>query len=219
MSTKIETHKTLWEDLHSKGYDVYSGNILFNALFNPHAVNKLMKSDSVLDIGCGNGDVFAWMKNYIREYSAVDISEIACQSLKDRFKDSNQLGSIIPVSGDGTLPFEDKRFDVVFSSLVFQHIHINHVIKYIKEAYRVTKDKSRILIHCTQWKEAKHDTIFLDKESSRDYVTGGMYSHDPETMKNVFADCGFHSFEKYQYTEDILKNIGATWWLYTAQKG
>ena len=83
-------------------------------------------SDSVLDIGCGNGYTTALLKRKTgMKVSGIDI--IDCNNSEFEFQRFN---------GE-SIPFEDKKFDVSYYAYVLHHI-VNPV-ELLKETLRVTK--------------------------------------------------------------------------------
>lgn len=222
---KPATFKEVWKKLHENGYNIYSGTIVLDLVMQ-HALKYFNTSQKVLDIGCGNGDVFAWLHKYIGEYNAIDISEVACESTLKRFKDNEKLNTVIPCVGDGTIPYHlcnDKTFDVVMSCLVLQHIHIDFVEKYIQESHAVLKDNGLIIFHCTEWPNHKHDNEIRNMDMSYElqynYVTGGVYSHTEDVMRPLFDKYGFDVIDFFRNdTHKHLASVGAVWTVYVARK-
>lgn len=111
---------------HLKNIRLYELNLV---------ISELSQDSSLLEIGAGAG----WQSKKLAEngfnVSAIDVCDT-------NYKDEQ----IFPViSYDGyTIPFEDKSFDVVFSSNVLEHIP--HVVDFQAEIRRVLKDDG-ICIH------------------------------------------------------------------------
>lgn len=99
----------------------------------------IKERDFILDIGCGNGSYLSDIKNKIKNSSCfgIEISKDAINLCKDK--------RIKLVLGDmEDIPFEDEKFDKVFSLGVIEHT--NNTQKVIKEIARVTKPDGIILI-------------------------------------------------------------------------
>ena len=132
------------------------------------------------------------------------------------------MGYIHHVDGSGIIPFKNENFDVVFSCLVLQHIHIKIVDKYIEESRRVLTKNGLIMFHCTEWPDFKSDRFFLenkDEELELEYLSGGMYSHTKDVMEELFIKHGFKLIDyKRVQDEHHLKKANAFWLMYVAQK-
>ena len=91
-----------------------------------------LKPDSLLDVGCGDGSlIFQYLKTLPKELHGVEgapkyIIEAEKRGIKVSSFDLN-----------GRWPYEDDKFDVVFSSQVIEHLHNTRM--FIEEAYRVLK--------------------------------------------------------------------------------
>ncbi|WP_342677064.1 class I SAM-dependent methyltransferase [Methanofollis sp. UBA420] len=116
---------------------------------------------SVLDVGCGTGDMANYMSDVVQEYVGLD------------------TGGLIQVHGSlYQLPIKDSAFDTVILSEVLEHLE--HPIYALKEIARVSKE--RILISVPNpWNmnqilslifqnhniiEKKHISLFGDNEIS-----------------------------------------------------
>ena len=95
---------------------------------------------SALDVGCGTGRVFSWMKkqlhdegHHIDRFVGVDPSENLLKIAKEKLPDCEWT------LGDATnLPFEDNQFSVVTATGILHHIE--NPRKAISEMFRVSKD-------------------------------------------------------------------------------
>ena len=219
----IDPMKKVWEQFHKDGYNAFSGKDVYLAILH-NFDNIFKKTDSVLEIGCGNGDSLLWLQDKVKYYSGIDISRNVCDKLIDRFREHLALTEVRECAGDGTIPFDDNTFDVVMSCLVMQHIHIKHVEKYIEESRRVLKNKGKILFHCAEWEISKSDAEFLkedtiDKKVQYDYVSGGIFSHTHDVMSQIFPKYGF-KLSHYLRTNEHpgLKEQNVYWSAYYAEK-
>jgi SAM-dependent methyltransferase len=98
---------------------------------------------SILDLGCGPGRMTGGLADKRVEYVGADI---VADSLRVAAKQhQGALDVRTPVSfdllpGDGSLPYPDEHFDVVFSYITLQHIPSREVqLSYILEAVRVLR--------------------------------------------------------------------------------
>lgn len=123
--------------------------------------------DSILDIGCGNGrlyQLFAGLSSDESQLSSsrpkpqgrvegspiassikffgVDISEKLIEIAKEKYPEGKFfVGDMVE------LPFEDKKFDVVFSLVAFHHLPTADLqLKALEEMKRVLKPNGKIIL-------------------------------------------------------------------------
>ncbi|HCR86048.1 MAG TPA: hypothetical protein DIV86_05155, partial [Alphaproteobacteria bacterium] len=115
----------------------------YDLLLRNHRIKKLIEiltplmpaNGSVLDIGCGNGNISRVLKEKFPDLKITGVDVIAGNS-----------EAIKIVQYDGKkLPFEDKQFDC--SMLITVLHHTDDYIPILEEAKRVTKDKIILFDH------------------------------------------------------------------------
>lgn len=109
---------------------------------------QLQRSDvKVLDAGCGTGNIAIEFKqaNPRIELHAVDADNEILTIAKERAKKLN-LDINFRQSFLQKLPYKDKFFDIVYSSLVFHHLNTKSKNKAMKEICRVLKKKGKFYL-------------------------------------------------------------------------
>jgi Methylase involved in ubiquinone/menaquinone biosynthesis len=91
-----------------------------------------LSPQSLLDVGCGDGNMlFRYFKQVPTEFYGVE----GAPPLKAK---AEQRGiKIFSCDLNGRWPFEDGKFDVVFSSQVIEHLHNTRL--FVEETYRELK--------------------------------------------------------------------------------
>lgn len=95
--------------------------------------------DSLLDVGCGDGSLlFRYLKKIPCEFYGVEGAP--------EYKAKAEQRGIKVSSFDlnGRWPYEDNKFDVVFSSQVIEHLHNTRL--FVEEAHRVLKPGGTAII-------------------------------------------------------------------------
>lgn len=87
-----------------------------------------------LDVGCGPGETDAYLVDELGELHGVDISE----GLLDTARDRNPGVTYMLYDGD-RLPFDDRRFDLVFAICVVHHVPPTHWRRFVAELSRVLR--------------------------------------------------------------------------------
>jgi ubiquinone/menaquinone biosynthesis C-methylase UbiE len=118
-------------------------------LFDSFEMNNKM---TLLEIGCGRGEMLSNFKNLGLEVKGIDLSPQAPTFQKDiNIKVSNVEKE--------PLPYDDNSFDIIYSKSVLEHFYYPE--KYMKEAYRVLKPNGLILTLVPDW-ESNYKTYFDD---------------------------------------------------------
>lgn len=218
-----------WADLHSKGYAVYSGNMVYSMVLED--MMSQFSSDypprRILDIGCGNGDAMRWLGSHFDslspaggQYRGIDISEVAVESMKRKWRSGGSTlweidGRVC--DGEGNIPYDDGYFDAVVSCLVLQHVHPRYMIRYFSEMRRVLRPGGKVLLHTTRWPHVRQNEEFLKDDLVydaliRDMVTGGMFSHDHAFVSSQLAQNSIRLL-RHREVQDAahLAPAGAFW--------
>lgn len=90
---------------------------------------------TVLDAGCGSGDVVKYLISKGYEAKGIELSNSV---LKDYANDLYKK-RIVQQGSLTKLPFKDNEFDVVFSSEVLEHINEEDIPLVVSELFRVCK--------------------------------------------------------------------------------
>lgn len=125
----------------------------FEQYFTAH-----VKSEQVLDYGCGMGEIvlFARNKGYafwgVDNYYDDDLPDYDHAHLDPKLKKYVKL-----LDEDGNCPFEDHSFDYIYSNQVFEHVE--NLEKVLQELYRVLKPGG-IMVHNFPCKELINEAHF-----------------------------------------------------------
>jgi len=134
-----------WNEIHALKHDLdkfYNHpNKIFRYIENKRIetlieLADIKETDLVLEIGCGAGHILERIKK--GRLFGIDISYIQIERAKKRLND-NVLLTKSP--GEKT-PFEDRYFDKIICTEVFEHVLEPYLI--LKEMKRILKDKGII---------------------------------------------------------------------------
>ncbi len=141
----------------------------------------------ILEIGGGSGWQAKILQNLGYKVTSIDI--------KDSFYLEEKIFNVKIYDGSN-VPFSNKKFDIIFSSNVLEHI--KEVNKYQKELYRVLKDDG-VAIHIMPSATWRIWTIFTDLVKSW-YLAGPHGEHAP----NIFSEILF--FRKKWWQKQFTNN-------------
>ena len=92
-----------------------------------------LNGNTCLDLGCGIGQFTKWFLEKGYDVISADISSIALEKVKEFNND------VIRLDMRDSLPFEDKKFDIVFANLSIHYFSDLDTKRLISEVKRVLK--------------------------------------------------------------------------------
>lgn len=113
---------------------------------------KMKPQQTMLEIGCGRGEMLRNFKNLGIEVYGIDLSPLAPNFQED-------INIAVGNVEEAPLPYEDNSFDIIYSKSVLEHFYYPE--RYMKEAYRVLKPDGIIVTLVPDW-ESNYKTYFDD---------------------------------------------------------
>jgi ubiquinone/menaquinone biosynthesis C-methylase UbiE len=98
-----------------------------------------LRRNRMLEIGCGLGRTAIHFTRHFGHVDAADIAPAMVDQARQRHAAVANLAFTL-ITGRNLEPFSDGAYDLIFSSLVFQHVSDESAIaSYLNEAHRVLK--------------------------------------------------------------------------------
>jgi SAM-dependent methyltransferase len=118
--------------------------------FCKYIFSDFSKDSKILDVGCGNGDFTLEISKLGFGVYGIDIGE------------ENKLGDkFVKVDlQNGTYPFSDNSFDVVFSKSVIEHMR--HPDFLFDEVSRILKPHGVFICLTPSWKHSYKEQFYID---------------------------------------------------------
>jgi SAM-dependent methyltransferase len=111
--------------------------------FAKHTPSITSEIANLLDIGCGNGDLYQLAKEKNYNYFGLDISDEMIQRAKQDYPEGRFLVS----SATDFASKYSQQFDLIIISMLFPSLREKKgIIKTLKESKKVLKENGRILI-------------------------------------------------------------------------
>ena len=153
MSDHILEH---WEDQAEKHGispaaswgDVYAINLEIQTIGS-----YLSEGDNVLDVGCGNGySTIQYLERKIRSITGIDFSKKMIEQANNIKDEKNLSKATFEVGDIRKMKFEEKTFDVVFTTRVLINLPTwEQQIQGIKECLRVCKKGGTVIFSEAFW--------------------------------------------------------------------
>lgn len=138
-------------------------------------------SGRLLDIGCGNGDFFGFVKDKGMELHGIDLAENMVKVAQERYGD---IADIILADAEN-LPFQDGMFDIIICNASFHHyIRPKEVLTQMR---RVLKDNGVLLIGDPWMPQPFRGLMNYFTKYSND---GAYHYYGTREMKNLMSKCG-----------------------------
>lgn len=123
----------------------FQQNIINDWLFYLFSKNKNIKNWNVLDYGSGLGSNIKTLKKFFKQITAVDVNKKALEFSQKKYGKSISYRLL----KNERLPFEEKTFDLILATEVFEHIP--NIDESMKELKRVIKDKGFFILSCPNY--------------------------------------------------------------------
>jgi ubiquinone/menaquinone biosynthesis C-methylase UbiE len=147
------------------------------------ALSDITAGDRVLDLGCGAGDLTAYLAQVAPQTVGADVAEAALARARARHPDLE----LRLISLDGPLPFDDGAFDVVWSSEVIEHVA--DTARWLSEVRRVLAPRGRLLL--TTPDHGRLRLLLGGVERYCDPVGDHLHLYTARSLHSLLRDFGF----------------------------
>ena len=127
---------------------------LVKHLKNNYFDNKKTENISVLDIGCGRGDVLKAFKEIGYDVFGIDLSEEAinlCKPIEVRQ---------VNIEKDEDKNNFDRKFDIIFSKSLIEHL--SQPLKFFEYCKKMLKDDGTLVVMTPSWVHHSFGPFYLD---------------------------------------------------------
>tara|TARA_B100001939_G_scaffold68969_1_gene57512 strand:+ start:54 stop:863 length:810 start_codon:yes stop_codon:yes gene_type:complete len=163
--------------------------------------NRIKKNDKILDVGCASGHFYRSLKSRINKnfyYTGVDPYKIFLKKANIAWK--NDRNSNFIQGNIYKLPLKKKNYDISFCSNVF--IHLNDIVRPLKELIRVTK--RLIVIRTVVYDVSYKIQLVYNNKWWNDTNVKPINEFDKKGNPRAFSYFNIHSFD---YLRENIKKI------------
>ena len=167
-------------------------------------LDEIQKSPSgkILDVGCGNANLFSMLPDGKYELCGVDFSENMIAEAERKCCEKAEF----KVADAESLPFDDNTFDIIVCNASFHHyIHPDAVLE---EMHRVLKDGGKVLIGDPYLPGVVRPifNVFLRFSESGDYHVYGF-----DEMERLFVKNGFSHVSSLKTANHAAFHVAEKW--------
>ncbi|QWR77457.1 class I SAM-dependent methyltransferase [Candidatus Magnetomonas plexicatena] len=134
---KVKSFFNNYSNSWEKNYDADGIMSERTVRFSKALTEKLPEGALVLDFGCGSGDLTVSLKEAGFNIQGYDLSELMIKRAQERYGSRGIVFTSADKSHPQTLPYDNKTFDAVTASSVFEYI--DEPVVYFKEIFRALK--------------------------------------------------------------------------------
>jgi len=174
----------------------YAARFLFDDYVKP--------GDKILDVGCGGGQFFEFLKDKNVEYTGVDFSDKLINLAKTKHPEGNyQVADVL------NLPFPDKYFDKVYTIALLHCIPSQEFrFKALNEIRRILKPNGLLIFTVWNlWQKWKIRKLIYKFAMLKIFGKSKLDFKDILMDWEGMRDCYFHCFTKKELRK-LLKESG-----------
>lgn len=169
---------------------------------------KNRRDGKLLELGYGGGYLLRLASSYFDVYG-IDISEYACNPLKEIFGDKVVVGDVAEID------MREKQYDVVVAFSLLEHIRMPKVV--VKKIFNSLKDGGVFIgsVGNNSPLFGRLLTLFVNYYIDRTHVS----TYEPAKWKSLFHEIGFRNiffFGEFVLTPNISFYIRKPYWKFVS---
>lgn len=153
-------------------------------------ITGLKRSNKILDIGFGDGQLLQLLSHYHFDLYGTDISKKNVKKTKNEFV-AKKIDVELKVAKITDIPFEDNEFDVVVATEVLEHAGEMELQEGLQEIRRVLKTGGFFFGTVPANENLSDSTCFCSKCENVFHRWGHKQSFNEGKIKTIFIDQGF----------------------------
>lgn len=176
-----------------------SGTIVYDLWLDKYQ-DILLKSNHILDLGCGLGANTLYLKERGYDVLSCDFSNEALANITNLIKNSKTMY----LDMTKTFTLEDNSYDLIIADLSLQYFDSVTTKKIMSEIKRILMPKGILLARVATVDDYNYGAL-IGEEIEKNYYFEGIYAKrffDEEDIKQYFSPIGKLTYQKTVMTRD-----------------
>lgn len=191
--------------------DFVAGRIAvrFNRVLNLVPFNK---TDRVLDLGAGRGEVGTLLKDKVEEIILSDYADEALEIMRQGFKHCQDIK--IEKINAKEIPYPDEYFDKVFLLEVIEHLYLAEANSVLAEIKRVLKKDGFLILSTSPNRYLSAPQYYVAEKLFNLHLKGKKYHlHEysyfslRKMIKNNFYRFKIHCLEEKMFFSNVINSL------------
>lgn len=117
----------------------------YSTALEPILLAQSLQGRSILDIGCGRGEMAIWLAKQGAKVSGIDLGP-ALVDFAQRIAQLNQVDLDLAVGSVADLPYENDSYDIVVGKAILHHLDDELAMQSVSEAHRVLRKGGNLIL-------------------------------------------------------------------------
>jgi SAM-dependent methyltransferase len=160
------------------------------------------RGDSLLEIGCGSGNVILTLKDNYKKCVGIELSEIRVNELKKLFSDNDNVSILVGNIEEEAFELKKDSFDTILMNAIIEHLI--DPIRTLKYLAHLLRPGGRIVIitpNIAKW--TRRIKLLFGYFPSTASLDEGLQMYDKKTKTDLYDEGHLHYFT-YRSLKKIL---------------
>lgn len=196
-------HLDRWRNLSEKTTSHYSNYL--------HAFPLIDKNSDVLDIGAGNGDFLALLKNKFSNISVFGVDWHIPPQLKRAFNEIEVESFDCPINKNLPSLFKDKKFHLITLWEVIEHLKIATLKSLLRSLHLLMKDDAYLVLSTPDFDDLHSQSLDFWAMAPGEHLS----VFNIQSLSYILEECGFYIYSMHK--ESVTIKAANRWYSYGMQ--
>jgi len=165
------------------------------------------KGDSLLEIGCGSGNVLLTLRDNYKKCVGVELSEVRANELRKLFSGCDNISILVGNIEDKSLKLKKESFDTILMNAVIEHLITP--IQTLKYLAGLLKSGGRIVIitpNIAKW--TRRIKLLFGYFPATASLDEGLLMYDKKTKTDLYDEGHLHYFTYRTLLKILMERVG-----------
>jgi len=165
------------------------------------------KGDSLLEVGCGSGNVLLTLKDKYKNCVGIELSEVRANELRKLFSIYDNISILVGNIEDKNFNFKKESFDTILMNAVIEHLITP--IQTLKYLAGLLKPGGKIVIttpNIAKW--TRRIKLLFGYFPSTASLNEGLVMYDKKTKTDLYDEGHLHYFTYRSLKNILIKRVG-----------